>query len=73
MNGEEIEFSKGFTDLHTESYREILAGRGYGIEENRIAIETVATIRDSKPIGLKDDYHPMLHDIEKRDGASASA
>jgi UDP-N-acetyl-2-amino-2-deoxyglucuronate dehydrogenase len=45
VDGEEIEFSGGFTDLHTRSYEEILAGRGFGLEENRVAIETVAHIR----------------------------
>lgn len=44
-DGENVEFSDGFTDLHTLSYQEILAGRGFGLEENRVAIETVAQIR----------------------------
>ena len=63
MNGEEIEFSGGFADLHTESYREILAGNGFGIEANRSAIETVSTIRHLTPIGLTGDYHPLLKEI----------
>lgn len=61
--GEEIEFSGGFTDLHTRSYEEILKGNGFGLEENRIAIETVATIRDAKPLGLTGDYHPFLKQV----------
>jgi|TARA_R100000656_G_scaffold84311_2_gene61538 UDP-N-acetyl-2-amino-2-deoxyglucuronate dehydrogenase len=60
VDGEEIEFSGGFADLHTRSYEEILAGRGFGLEENRVAIQTVADIRNSKPIGLAGDYHPFL-------------
>ena len=60
IDGEEIEFSGGFTDLHTRSYEEILAGRGFGLEENRVAIETVANIRNAQPLGLKGDYHPFL-------------
>lgn len=60
MNGEEIEFSEGFTDLHTRSYEEILAGRGFGLEENRVAIETVAGIRTARPIGAVGDYHPFI-------------
>lgn len=60
VDGEEIEFSGGFTDLHNRSYEEILAGRGFGLEENRAAIETVAHIRNSKPLGLTGDYHPFL-------------
>lgn len=57
---EEIEFSGGFTDLHTISYREILKGNGYGSEEARNTIETVHHIRNAKPIGIKGDYHPFL-------------
>ncbi|MBQ4849221.1 Gfo/Idh/MocA family protein [Pseudoalteromonas sp. MMG012] len=47
-DGEELEFSKGFTDLHTISYQEILAGRGYGLEDARHCIETVNAIRNGK-------------------------
>lgn len=60
MDGEEIEFSGGFTDLHTRSYEEILAGRGFGLEENRVAIETVAHIRTAKPEPDKGEPHPFL-------------
>lgn len=60
VDGEEIEFSGGFTDLHTRSYEEILAGRGYGLEANRAAIETVAHIRNAEPLGLTGDYHSFL-------------
>lgn len=60
LNKQEIEFSEGFTDLHTRSYEEILAGRGFGLEENRVAIETVATIRKAKPLGMMGEYHPFL-------------
>ena len=49
VDGEEIEFSGGFTDLHTRSYEGILAGQGFGVEENRVAIETVAAIRNADP------------------------
>lgn len=61
--GEEIEFSGGFTDLHTRSYEEILQGNGFGLDENRVAIETVATIRESRPLGLNGDYHPFLKQV----------
>ena len=60
VDDEEIEFSGGFIDLHTRSYEEILAGRGFGLEENRPAISTVAAIRDAVPAGLTGDYHPFL-------------
>lgn len=60
VNGAEIEFSGGFTDLHTRSYEEILAGNGFGLEENRVAVQTVADIRNAAPQGLKGDCHPFL-------------
>ena len=63
VDGTEVEFSEGFTDLHVRSYEEILAGRGFGLEENRTAIETVAAIRNAKPVGPKGDYHPALRGL----------
>ncbi|MCX6255785.1 MAG: Gfo/Idh/MocA family oxidoreductase [Bacteroidia bacterium] len=60
VEGEEIEFSEGFTDLHTLTYKEILAGRGFGLKEARQSVETAFTIRNSKPVGLQGDYHPLL-------------
>ena len=59
LEGEEIEFSGGFTELHTDSYREIINGNGFGLDEARKSIEIVHTIRNSKPIGLKGEYHPF--------------
>jgi UDP-N-acetyl-2-amino-2-deoxyglucuronate dehydrogenase len=59
IDGEEFEFSEGFTELHTESYRQILAGNGFRISEARACIETVAQIRHAEPIGLVGDYHPL--------------
>jgi UDP-N-acetyl-2-amino-2-deoxyglucuronate dehydrogenase len=59
MNGEEIEFSDGFTDLHTESYRQILNGNGFPLMEAMTAIRLVHEIRYTEPIGLKGDYHPF--------------
>jgi UDP-N-acetyl-2-amino-2-deoxyglucuronate dehydrogenase len=60
VDEEEIEFSGGFNDLHTLTYKEILAGRGLGLIEARQSVETAYTIRNSKPVGMKGDYHPML-------------
>ena len=59
IEGEEFEFSEGFTDLHTKSYEGILSGEGFRIGETRTAIEIVHDIRHSTPIGLSGDYHPM--------------
>ncbi len=60
IEGEELEFSDGFTDLHTVSYKEILKGNGYGLEAPRQAIEIVHDIRHAEPIGVKGDYHPFV-------------
>jgi len=59
IDGREIEFSEGFTDLHTESYNNILDDRGFGIEDTRTAIETVAQIR-TLPIVSGSERHPFL-------------
>jgi len=59
IDGAELEFSEGFTDLHTVSYSEILAGRGYGLEDARPSIELVHAIRNGQPLGLEGDYHPL--------------
>lgn len=60
VDGEEIEFSGGFTDLHTRSYEEILAGRGFGLEANRVAIETVSRIRNGVDNPSRGERHPMV-------------
>ncbi|MFP4555777.1 MAG: Gfo/Idh/MocA family oxidoreductase [Bacteroidales bacterium] len=59
IEGEEVEFSGGFTDLHTVSYQEILKGNGYGLTDARPSIQTVHHIRNTKPVGLTGDYHPF--------------
>jgi len=58
-DGENIEFSDGFTELHTRIYEEVLAGRGFGVEENRTAIETVAHIRTA-PVVRTGAMHPFV-------------
>ena len=65
VDGQEIEFSGGFTDLHTRSYEEIIAGNGFGLEENRVAIQTVSDIRKLTPKELTGYFHPFLQSIEK--------
>lgn len=59
VDNEEIEFSGGFTDLHTRSYEEILKGNGFGLKEAKPSIEIVSTIRHLEPVGLKGEYHPF--------------
>lgn len=64
VDQQEIEFSSGFTDLHTRSYEEIIAGRGFGLEENRVAIETVSNIRNATPQS-GGDQHPFVLKVKK--------
>jgi UDP-N-acetyl-2-amino-2-deoxyglucuronate dehydrogenase len=59
IEGNEVEFSTGFTDLHTQSYENVLKSKGFGIEESRKAIELVHQIRNQKPSGIQGDYHPF--------------
>ncbi len=58
-DGENIEFSDGFTELHTRIYEEVLAGRGFGVEENRVAIETVSHIRTATIAPFDNLTHPF--------------
>jgi UDP-N-acetyl-2-amino-2-deoxyglucuronate dehydrogenase len=61
ISGEQLEFSEGFTDLHTTSYREVLAGRGYGLADARHCIETVDVIRSATPVrGEAGEVHPFV-------------
>ena len=64
---EEFEFSGGFTDLHTKSYQGILAGNGFGLEDNRQAIETVAAIRTSEPNLHAGEIHPALTNMLRKE------
>lgn len=59
VDGDEFEFSTGFTELHTLSYQKILAGEGFRIGEARTCIQIVHDIRNAQPIGLVGDYHPL--------------
>jgi UDP-N-acetyl-2-amino-2-deoxyglucuronate dehydrogenase len=59
MEGKEIEFSEGFQDLHTRSYENILAGKGFRLHEAMPSIDLVHQIRITDPIGTKGDYHPF--------------
>ncbi len=59
VDGEEIEFSDGFTDLHTRSYEEVMNANGFGLEEAYPSINIVHDIRHATPIGLTGDYHPF--------------
>lgn len=73
MDGEAVEFSEGFTDLHTLSYQDILSGAGFGLHEAVAAVQLVHDIREKAPVGLSDHYHPMAalplseHPFKRRD------
>ncbi len=60
IDGQEIEFSTGFADLHTVVYRETLAGNGFGIEDSRPSIQLIHDIRVAEVIGIKHNSHPFL-------------
>ena len=59
IDGEEIEFSGGFADLHLKSYEHILGGEGFGTKEAMSSVQMVHDIRNSQPVGLKGEYHPL--------------
>lgn len=63
IENQELEFSEGFTDLHTNSYKGILAGNGFGLSDAKKSIQTVYSIRNSTPLGLVGDYHPFCKNI----------
>jgi len=64
VDGSELEFSGGFTDLHTQTYQSILQGTGYGLEDARSSIETVFSIRNASPVGLKGEVHPLAYTVK---------
>lgn len=59
VENEEIEFSGGFTDLHTMSYEQILAQKGFGLEEARSSIRTIYDIANMTPLGIQETSHPF--------------
>lgn len=71
LDGREIEFSEGFTDLHTASYREIRAGRGFTLEDVRPSIEAVSHIRRAPIEVSKGEVHPFLRRVDGHIGRYA--
>lgn len=61
LEGEEIEFSDGFADLHTKSYQHILEGKGFTLAEALPSIQLAHGIRVQEPVGLRGDYHPLAN------------
>lgn len=60
LDGEEIQFSEGFTDLHTKVYSETLAGRGFGIKDARPSIELAYQLRNMNPSLNPSNHHKFL-------------
>ncbi len=60
IDGSEVEFSEGFTELHTEVYKKTLAGQGFGLEDTRASIALAHDIRLATPIGITGDSHDLL-------------
>jgi UDP-N-acetyl-2-amino-2-deoxyglucuronate dehydrogenase len=60
VDGRDVEFSDGFTDLHTRVYEEVLAGRGFGIEDSRPSIELSHRIRETPADLVPSRVHPFL-------------
>ena len=63
IDGHEVEFSEGFTDLHTIVYRETLAGRGFGLDDARPSVVLAHDIRNAKIIGVNENSHPLLKNL----------
>ena len=63
VDGKEVEFSGGFTDLHTKSYAHILSGQGFGLQEARKSIEIVSQIRKQDTIINVSDSHPFIKKV----------
>ncbi len=63
VDGNEFEFSEGFTDLHTTSYNDILEGGGFGLDDARNSINIVSQIRKLNAIGLNGEYHPFCKKV----------
>ncbi len=64
IDGQEVEFSEGFTDLHTIVYRETLAGRGFGLEDARPSVVLAHDIRNAKIIGVNENSHPLAKNLK---------
>jgi len=66
VDGEEVEFSEGFTDLHTRSYEEIIAGRGFGLEDVRASIDIVSAFRQAPLSNGREWQHPSVRRASSR-------
>ncbi len=65
VDDQEIEFSGGFSDLHTLSYEQILTGNGFGLADVHDCIRVVHEVRNLDPLGLSGEYHPFCREAIK--------
>ena len=63
VDGEEFEFSEGFTDLHTKSYNDILNGGGFGLDDAKNSIVIVSDIRKMNTVPLDEKAHPFCEKV----------
>ena len=63
VDGEEFEFSEGFTDLHTKSYNDILNGGGFGLDDAKNSIVIVSDIRKMNTVALDEKAHPFCEKV----------
>lgn len=63
VDGDELEFSGGFTDLHTKVYEQAVNGEGYGLEDARVAIKIVDQLRSFSDLGVQDHSHPLIKEL----------
>lgn len=73
FDGEEIEFSKGFTDLHTRVYEDILGGGGFGLKDARPAITLAHSINHAPVVSARTDAHPFVHNGQTESASLRSA
>lgn len=64
VDNEEVEFSEGFTDLHTVAYKKILAGEGFTLKDAYNYVDICQTIRNKEAVGIINDYHPFLQKLK---------
>lgn len=65
IDGEEVEFSGGFTDLHTEIYRKVLDGKGFGLDDARPSITLAQNIRVANPVGMNENSHEFIRGMKR--------